>query len=114
MKDKYTRAIEYLKAHPREIQDAWSHGTHPAHCLFMAIDTFCCEGEGRTSDCNCLTLVKVNMACDIPVKVHTRAVPLIPSILADDRIPSGSWAITLESLPAFARWQRKIDKVLNR
>lgn len=92
-KDKYDKAIAYLKKHPRAIKHAWTNtDRHKAGCLF-----------GFTGDwtTGCLTQVKYNKY-DAPTPALTQA------IRADDRIPRVA-DITVKSLPVFAEWQRKLD-----
>lgn len=118
MKDKYDEAIEYLTKNPDEINDAWNYAsTHKAGCLFMACSPHISNGEiitlfPRREDrelCGCLTMVRKEGG-----SYHAWTDDLTASIRADDRIPQNSEEITLESLPVFAEWQRRLDKELNR
>jgi len=63
--DKYSRAVEYLTAHPEEIPQAWSRqDVHPYGCLFSfaapddnAVDiTGTVSSQGQT--CGCLTMIR--------------------------------------------------------
>jgi len=107
MPDKYDKAIAYLTQHPKEIMDAWYDGgvcqlpsAHPAACLFQY------AGNSPFKCCGCLTMVKNGCRAETP--------ELTKAIRADERIPNGCEAITLEHLPVFAEWQRRLDKELNR
>lgn len=94
--DKYDTAIAFLKNHPDEILRAWAGvTTHPAGALF--------DFAGPGDTCGCLTQVKAN--------VYPAANPrLTQAIRADQRLPCRREFITLEILPVFAEWQRKLDR----
>lgn len=104
--DKYDAAIAYLTAYPSEIARAWAMvSTHPAGCLFA----FCGrtgsaddkDEEGRRF-CGCLTQVRNGD--------HAYTPALTAAIRADARIPGNDQQITIESLPVFAEWQRRLDR----
>jgi hypothetical protein len=104
--DAYQQAVEYLTANPTEIHCAWYMGNNtlapPGSVLFKA------TGHGIYLDrCGCLTQVKAGQFPAYTPRL-TRA------ILADDRIPLHGRAITVDHLPIFAGWQRRLDQVLGR
>jgi len=112
--DKYDKAVQYLTEHPEAIYDAWDTATastslqqYPiASCLFRAITP---DGESYqpgNSCCGCLTQVKYE-------DYRAFSGKLTQEIRADDRIPEPE-DITLEHLPIFAEWQRRVDVELNR
>lgn len=104
MSDKYDHAIEYLTANPGEIRDAWADPyVHEAGCLFV----YAFRGDSKhiPIDCGCLTLIKMG-------RNEAETPELTDAIMRDDRIPIRSEAITIESLPVFAEWQRIIDAEL--
>lgn len=110
--DKYDIAIEELKKNPAEIVNAWDFPkTHPAGCLFKKI------GEGWDMElrarCGCLTQIKANI--DYYAINHDKVdEEITKQIMADERIPASVSDITIDHLPVFAEWQRKIDKLYNR
>ena len=93
-RDKYDRAIDWLREHPDRFLDAWGLTT-PAACLFDFVKM----------GCGCLTQVRSGI----------RRAPtdeLTDRIRADDRIPRQPEDITIGSLPVFAEWQRRLDRAL--
>lgn len=111
MEDKYDRAIAYLTQHPHEIVKAWGEPFHhPAGCLFgyvMQANTRESFELARRSPCGCLTQVKSGYRC-------AQTYALTKAIRADTRIPKWPQWITVDDLPVFAEWQRKLDKELDR
>lgn len=111
--DAYQQAVEYLTANPTQIHRAWDMGNCPLNpppgsVLFKA------AGQGtwlgiNAGDlyCGCLTQVRAGKHRAFTHKL-TRA------ILADERIPLHGREITVDHLPIFAGWQRRIDQVLGR
>jgi hypothetical protein len=93
--DKYDEAIAYLTQHPEEIYDAWNE-------RYLHLFDRC----GLRSTCGCLTQVKYEHK-----QAQTPA--LTAAIRADDRIPEAE-KITVDDLPVFAEWQRRLDKELGR
>ncbi len=65
---------------------------------------FQCVGDGN---CGCLTQVKKDYK-------EAATINLTKAIRADPRIPREPEYITIDDLPVFAEWQRRIDKELNR
>ncbi len=126
MSDKYDRAIEFLTEHPEKIKDAWGHDLldvpaeleSDCHDLFGYVENgrgtievwekhVRPDGEGPTPFAGCLTQVKA--------RTHIGQTPeLTAAIVADHRIPDDPDNITVDDLPVFAEWQRRIDKELGR
>jgi len=97
--DKYDVAVDYLTQHPEEISEAWGWpDTHPAGCLF----SYC--GDWEDDDVGCLTMVRAGLSA------ATEELTL--AIRADARLPDDETKITVEHLPVFAEWQRRLDKEL--
>lgn len=104
MSDKYEDAIAYLTEHPNEIEDAWGNPSwHVAGCLFVQCGSFSAGG----TRCGCLTQVRRGMYPAANTK-------LTNEIRADERIPLDGHEITVEHLPVFAEWQRRLDREFNR
>lgn len=103
--DKYDLAYDYLCAHPEEISDAWHDpSTHRAGCLFeFAYDRL--KGP-KPVEIGCITQIRHSHYV-----AATEALTL--AIQADTRIPIPI-SITVEDLPIFAYWQRRIDTELGR
>jgi hypothetical protein len=94
--DKYDKAIAYLTAKPTEIASAWSYPTtHEAGCLFEYVN----------EDCGCLTQIRLD-----PDMFGDKS-DLVIQASKDERIPMNMELITVESLPVFAEYQRKFDKM---
>lgn len=117
MSDKYDEAIAYLTKHPDAIQDAWQAGDvhEEAGCLFVAVapeHQLYGHSVPFTSggDCGCLTTIR----CGDSRFALAWTKELTEAIRADERIPKDPDDITVEHLPIFAEWQRRIDKELNR
>ena len=107
-KDKYDEAIAYLTEHPEEIYRAWhTCGTHPHGCLFEF-----CSPDGSNNKradgekCGCLTMVRG--LSKIGGVAWTDA--LTEEIRTDERLPKSGSEITVEHLPVFAEWQRRLDR----
>lgn len=110
-RDKYDLAMDYLRAHPEEIKDAWSWPFHPARCLFEYVTPHPSSFGTIRPDwepCGCLTMIRMNL--------HWLAWTdeLTAEIQADLSIPNDVKDITTHHLPIFAKWQRIIDRRLNR
>jgi hypothetical protein len=111
-KDKYDEAIEYLRAHPDEICEAWGDpDTHPGGRLF----DWCGESDfkgGQIGWCGCLTQIRASTVAD-PGSFNAQCIAPTPSLTADirgdTRIPTDPQDITVEHLQVFADWQRKLD-----
>lgn len=110
MKDKYDEAVEYLTAHPEVISEAWNrpHKTRGG-CLFMPTDVVYNE-DFQEARCGCLTQIRRSEG----IYSNGPTPELTAAIRADERIPKTKETITVDSLPVFAEWQRRIDTELNR
>ena len=105
-RDKYDEEIEYLSERPDMIETHWCNPyCRTANGLFGYLD-------GRGGTCGCLTLVRQEP--DLYAGGHRHLAPLIREIAADTRIPTTPDRITVEDLPVFAEWQRRLDKELGR
>jgi hypothetical protein len=115
--DKYDEAIAYLTEHPEEIHDVWNNANfpcgRPGECLFVPVT----NTDDGLFTCGCLTQVKQGIkeaetpALTAAIRVDKR----IPTVIVDDvKQTITRFDITVESLPIFAEWQRRIDKELGR
>ena len=105
VRDKYSKAIRYLRAHPEEIGNAWYRTkTHKAGCLFAFLnkDNTPLNGSG------CLSMVSSTGSPHI-VLGHEN---LTKRIKADTSIGDvgSSINIPVSKLKRFAYWQRIVDK----
>lgn len=101
--DKYDEEIERLTKNPEAIFDAWCEPT----CLFEFVTpngNKVIRPDGNP--CGCLTMVRQGD--------FAWTDELTAEIQADERLPKTGLMLTVEDLPVFAEWQRKLDKVLNR
>jgi hypothetical protein len=104
--DVYDEAVAYWQEHfsPEAITHSWTRpDIRPGGALFLNCDYKPYEGF----TCGCLTQVKSG-------HYVAATAELTEAIRADPRLPDSPENITLESLPAFAEWQRRIDKALGR
>lgn len=108
--DRYDQAINYLKSlppdvYPDVVENSWfSAGSDPeliAGCLFQ----FAAPSNSTNDNCGCLVMIKEN-----PLHYRACTEKLTNEIVADTRIPNDYRQITIESLPAFAEWQRRLDR----
>lgn len=100
MKDKYDEAIDYLTANPTLVGEAWNDPRRsPGGCLFIYAE------RGESNHCGCLTQVRKGI---LPAQTPK----LTAEIRADERIPCYPADITIEMLPVFAEWQRRLDREL--
>ena len=104
MSDKYDKAIEYLTDHPSEIERAWNNPrNHEMGCLF----TYAQHPVFDRFMCGCLTQIREG-------GMGAQTKELTKAIRADRGIPFRAEDITVETLPVFAEWQRRLDKELGR
>jgi hypothetical protein len=97
MSDKYDLAIEFLTQNPDKIWDAWNHpAVNEGGDLFM----YAHRSTG------CLTQIRRDP------ETYSGTISQSAEILADERIPKFPADITVESLPVFAEWQRRLDTEL--
>ncbi len=101
--DKYDEEIEQirqeLETNEYTIKDHWNDATP----LF----NFASNLDRQINHCGCLT----HIACGY---MEAQTEELTQAIRNDPRIPGDSEYITLDDLPVFAEWQRRLDKELNR
>lgn len=111
MKDKYDLAVEYLTAHPKEIEKSWRLNGTKYHYLFRHIaNRSFNHWQDVPSECGCLTLIRCagdKYALDKDGAVDLK---LSDAIKCDTRIPKRAGLIDINLLPLFAEWQRRIDK----
>ena len=109
--DKYDKAVALLTDHEDELMDAWSDpDVHPAGCLFAFVtDDGTAKYRPDGQACGCLSMVR---SIYMPQPACTD--DLTTRIRADNRIPREPEHITVESLPVFAEWQRRLDVELER
>lgn len=128
MSDKYDRAIEVLTREVEEtggtsaIYDAWNNAGSSQHDATnreygaKVCDLFApvCIDQ-KTSSAGCLTQLKAHDLghgendYDFECSAETYA-----DLMADDRITADASTITIEDLPVFAEWQRRLDRELGR
>lgn len=103
MSDKYDEAIATLTEFPDMIRPSWENPCdYQTGCLFEFTDT------GTIYDgCGCLTQVRAGTD-------PAPTVELTIAIRGDRRIPCLLKDITVNDLPVFAEWQRRLDRELNR
>jgi hypothetical protein len=104
MKDQYDKAVAYLTKHPDKIIYAWEN---PDGELGGRLFQFMGTTDGYGESCGCLTQVKSGIR-------RAKTPALTKAIRADARIPEGPQWITVNDLPVFAEWQRRLDKELKR
>jgi hypothetical protein len=103
--DRYAAAVAYLTQHPEEIRAAWSHPScHVAGALFCMASR--CESWSPTSTIGCLTMIRSDQ------KYRAQTPELTAAIRLDTRIPVSSRDVTVNDLPVFAEWQRRLDREL--
>lgn len=96
-KDKYDLAIENLTASPEKIYETWNDPLSVDDgCLFMYAD----------KNSGCLTQIRAR-----PFRYGSKLAQAA-EIADDERIPIDPTEITVESLPVFAEWQRRLDREL--
>ncbi len=104
--DKYDKAIAYLKKHPKEINRVWfTPYDHEHGCLFKFMGKDDSDADIPNERCGCLIMIKNNTF------YKSFDSKLTEEIRADKNIPCRSELITVESLPIFAKYQRKADKL---
>lgn len=111
--DIYDRAVAFLTAHPEQIIEAWDDPLgHPAGILFQVASP---SGNYQMAD------DRINRCGDICEIVSGQAVAFTDEmteiIREDERIPlleGDTPKITVETLEAFAEWQRVFDMTWDR
>lgn len=106
--DRYDEAVAYLTQNPDKIRGAWvapSRHVHTGGALFQtAVD----EKIGSVVH-GCLTQIR-----KFPQRYRAQTPSLTKAILDDDRLPTDEKEITVDHLPIFAEWQRRIDEETGR
>jgi hypothetical protein len=98
--DQYDEAIKYLTENPKQIKEAWHQPTtRMGGCLF---DFF-------APAMLCLTQVKERSIGHLDWIPEGWSRETFDELLNDDRIPMNVDGITVESLPVFAEWQRRLS-----
>lgn len=64
--------------------------------------------------CGCLTLIRADHDLSAMDMDGNPLHAITAEIRADERIPKSPFKITKESLPAFAEWQRRLDKEIRK
>lgn len=108
--ESYDDAVAYLTAHPEEIYEAWNEATDEVRggCLFAYAtkkdEDFHCTNIG------CLTMIRHDRDAR---ELGSEFGPEITQAIRDDeRIPDEGDDITVEHLPVFAEWQRRLDDLV--
>lgn len=99
--DKYDKQIAYLTKNPNEIRSQWMRAVG----LFQFTGNYSASPD-RSIGCLVMLRVKPNIYNAPTEKLKT-------AIANDERIPKEVGDITIESLQAFAEWQRRIDGGMN-
>lgn len=105
--DRYDQEVERLTKKLRTDELAIEKSWGDAEPLFE----FCTRDRStgsRGKICGCLVMIRNQQ------KYVAETVELTASIRADKQLPVVSSSITVEHLPIFAEWQRRIDKELGR
>lgn len=110
MSDKYTKAVQYLRENPQEIFSAWVNGANPqalersglknnpGSVLFQPAGN--CKEDASIG---CLTMIRIANG-----KYRAVTPELTLAIRADTKLPSIPSHITVDHLPVFAKWMRKL------
>lgn len=109
--DKYDKQIAELMQYEgdefrEKVRDDWGACTplfQPVYSNYTA-----------NVECGCLTQIKDGSGFFKAFKNGNPDEQLTQEIINDVRIPRSPREITKESLPVFAEWQRKIDKLYGR
>lgn len=105
--DVYDREIAFLTEHPHQIAIHW---INQSPLFQMACHPELMLGQHRFG---CLSMIRDDDDMEVnPYVAQTKE--LTREIKEDYRIPPSSSDITVEHLPIFAEWQRRLDKELNR
>lgn len=105
--DGYDLQIAYLTAHPEEIEGQWVRG--------LGLFAYASKGRPFSYDVvydmweGCLTMIRADANRGVVGRPDLTA-----AIRADKRLPKTVDDVTPRDLPAFAYWQRRLDKELDR
>lgn len=107
--DRYDEAVKYLTENPVEIWRAWGNpaaSKEKGGCLFQwAGDKYNLPEQGLMG---CLTQIRAS------ISRNAQTEELTEEIRNDERLPTQCGDITVEHLPLFAEYQRKIDLATGR
>ena len=107
-RDKYSKAIRFLRKNPKEIMEAWYNPlSHRAGCLFQFATP---TGDNRDGG-GCLTMIRSD---GYDCGYVTGRPDLKKRIASDNNIPKNPEDINSGHLKHFARWQRILDKEFGR
>ncbi len=109
--DRYDRDAAYLTDNPEKIKEAWQFPTSKkGGSLFVKAARNIDQLTIGDSWCGCLTQIRIGG----PIGYVAETLELTEAIHADTRLPDDVDAITIEHLPVFAEWQRRLDMELQR
>jgi hypothetical protein len=97
--DRYMLHARALSTRPQDILGEWGDGV----ALFRIVDS-----SGR---CGCLTQIR-SWGTDYAASREPRIRELCMEVARDARIPAYPEDITVEHLPVFVEWQRRLDAEL--
>jgi hypothetical protein len=97
--DRYMLHARALSTRPQAIHSEWADGV----ALFRIVDPF--------GGCGCLTQVRL-WGTDYAASRAPRIRELCMEVSRDVRIPAYPEDITVEHLPVFVEWQRRLDAEL--
>lgn len=102
--------MERLRKNPSQIQSAWdTPNSHPSGCLFLYASSTGLQMSNEAVDSGCLTMIRSNSYHQVLGRPD-----LTTKIACDVNIPEDVNDIQVKHLKHFARWQRILDKELNR
>lgn len=109
----YGAAVNFLTRNPDKISEAWDTPFElkgGSLFVFASPDGRRAVGDEVPGAPCCLTQLKARGRSTIKGLPPAVGAKLIKKLRADKRIPSSPERITVESLPAFAEWQERLDK----
>lgn len=104
--DRYQQDVEFLTENPHEIQGAWIGALHNRGGSVFSYANLSRAFDGTA--CGCLTMIRLYDYRTAETDLLTQA------IRHDARLPETPDKITVDHLPIFAGWQRRIDQELGR
>jgi hypothetical protein len=106
-RDKYSKAIRHLRAHPEELGYAWFNPReHKAGCLFA----FLKPTRNEIGGCP----VMLRSGWSFGANRTPEQLAMLEAVKKDDRIPRVYSRVRIEHLKFFAYHQRQCDKVMTR
>ena len=103
--ESYDDALAYLTAHPEKIRKAWDLPAGQGGCLFAYATK---DGGFPCGLVGCLTMIRLYRNTQDP-NVSAFGPEITQAIRDDERLPDRPADITVEHLPVFAEWQRRLD-----